>query len=441
VLTLSLLDGKRLRRLASSGWLLPVKRVVSQTLQQTAERASLHRLEEKLRPLVVKVAAGAPRRINLLIPELRSGSLYGGYIAKLTLAQRLAAMGNRVRLVIVDPSQFSLARLGEALHGNAGFSELLEQVEVVYQGDRNEPLQISGADAFVATTWWSAHLAAEVVDSVGSKPFLYLIQEYEPFTYPMGSWFAMAHASYQHPHYALFSSSLLRDFFKLNHIGVFAAPTATKGDMGQAAFENAIVCYQETELSSSLAASAVRLEAGKGRLLFYARPEGHAHRNLYELGYLGLSRAIEEGLFADGWEFHGIGSERGDQPLPGGRTLKMLSKLGFDAYRQRLLDYDLGLSLMYTPHPSLLPLEMAAAGQPVVTNTCLNKTEQSLEALSGNLLGALPTIAGVRDGLRSALEITPDIERRRLGTNVAWARTWGEAYHDALMANVQAWLS
>ncbi|MBK1617704.1 hypothetical protein CKO42_04395 [Lamprobacter modestohalophilus] len=438
---MSLLDGKRLRRLASSGWLLPVKRVVSQTLQQTAERASLHRLEEKLRPLVVKVDAGAPRRINLLIPELHRGSLYGGYIAKLTLAQRLAAMGNRVRLVIVDPGPFSLARLGEALQGNARFAQLLEQVEVVYQGDRKAALRISDADAFIATTWWSAHLAAEVVESMRGKPFLYLIQEYEPFTYPMGSWFAMAHASYQYPHHALFSSSLLRDFFELNDIGVFAAQTATTGYLGQTAFENAIVSYTEPELSASLSASAARLQAGKGRLLFYARPEGHAHRNLYELGYLGLSRAIEDGLFADGWEFHGIGSERGDQPLPGGRTLKMLGKLGFDAYRQRLLDYDLGLSLMYTQHPSLLPLEMAAAGQLVVTNTCLNKSEQRLAALSGNLIGAVPTLTGVRNGLGSALEASPDIERRRQGAQVAWARTWDEAYHDSLMADVQAWLS
>lgn len=438
---MSLLDGKRLRRLASSGWLLPIKRALSQTLQQTAERASLHRLEEKLRPLVVKVAAGAPRRINLLIPELHRGSLYAGYIAKLILAQRLAAMGNRVRLVIIDPSPFSLTRLVEALQGNARFAQLLEQVEVVYQGDRKGPLQISSADSFVATTWWSAHLAAEVVESIEGKPFLYLIQEYEPFTYPMGSWFAMAHASYQHPHHALFSSSLLRDFFERNNIGVFAAPTGTTGPMGQAAFENAIVSYEETALSASLAASAARLRAGRGRLLFYARPEGHAHRNLYELGYLGLSLAIEEGLFADGWEFHGIGSERSDQPLPGTRRLKMLGKLGFDAYRQCLLDYDLGLSLMYTPHPSLLPLEMAAAGQLVVTNTCLNKTEPRLEALSANLIGAPPTIAGVRDSLQSALEISPDIDRRRRGTKVAWARTWDDAYNASLLAMVQAWLN
>jgi len=410
-------------------------------LQRTAERASLHRLEEKLRPLMVKVGAGAPRRINLLIPELHRGSLYGGYIAKLNLAQRLAAMGNRVRLVIVDPGPFSLAQLAEALKGNAGLTQLLEQVEVIYLGDRKEPLHISGADAFVATTWWSAYLAAEVAESVGGRPFLYLIQEYEPFTYPMGSWFAMAHASYRHPHHALFSSSLLRDFFQLNEIGVFAASAANTGQMGQSAFENAIVSYDEAELSASLAASTARLRAGKGRLLFYARPEGHAHRNLYELGYLGLIRAIEEGLFADGWEFHGIGSERGDQPLPGGRTLKMLGKLGFDAYRQRLLDYDLGLSLMYTPHPSLLPLEMAAAGQLVVTNICLNKTEQRLAALSVNLIGSVPTIAGVRDSLGSALEICPDIDRRRQGTKVAWARTWDDAYDASLMAKVQAWLT
>src|SRR5262245_50970638 len=47
----------------------------------------------------------------------------------------------------------------------------------------------------------------------------------------------------------------------------------------------------------------------KHKLLFYARPEPHAARILFELGALGLIAAIEDGLFdLDQWEFDGIGS-------------------------------------------------------------------------------------------------------------------------------------
>ena len=64
------------------------------------------------------------------------------------------------------------------------------------------------------------------------------------------------------------------------------------------------------------------------RLLFYARSEPHAKRNMFELGLIALSRAIEEGAFGDEWEFFGIGSVsgRGRVALAGGAQLEILSR-------------------------------------------------------------------------------------------------------------------
>ena len=45
---------------------------------------------------------------------------------------------------------------------------------------------------------------------------------------------------------------------------------------------------------------------------------------------------------------------------------------------------------MYTPHPSLVPIEMASAGMLVVTNTFDNKTAEALAAISPNLIPAEP---------------------------------------------------
>ena len=47
-----------------------------------------------------------------------------------------------------------------------------------------------------------------------------------------------------------------------------------------------------------------------------------------------------------------------------------------------LRGHDLGLALMLTPHPSLVPLEMASAGMATVTNSFENKTPAALEAIS-----------------------------------------------------------
>ena len=109
------------------------------------------------------------------------------------------------------------------------------------------------------------------------------------------------------------------------------------------------------------------------RLLFYARPEPHAARNMFELGVLGLARALADGAFAGDWEFNGIGSTRRGRVALGRTSMRLLPRSDQSAYAELLRDHDVGLALMYTPHPSLVPIEMAAAGMVVVTNRFENK--------------------------------------------------------------------
>ena len=134
---------------------------------------------------------------------------------------------------------------------------------------------------------------------MSAERFLYLIQEYEPFTFPMGTYAALAGQSYELPHFALFSSELLRDYFRRHRIGVYAAGEL-EGDERSASFQNAITPVRRRPLAASWPRRAPR------RLLFYARPEAHAARNMFELGVLALARGgRSEGLFADGWELQG----------------------------------------------------------------------------------------------------------------------------------------
>ena len=145
------------------------------------------------------------------------------------------------------------------------------------------PVEVSRDDGFIATTWWTALIASEAVRALRGERFVYLIQEYEPFTFPMGSYAALAEQSYRFEHFAVFSSELLRDYFRRHGLGVFAAGTGA-GDRASVSFQNAI-----TPVDSPSAAEL----AGRGsrRLLFYARPEPHAARNMFELGVLALARA------------------------------------------------------------------------------------------------------------------------------------------------------
>ncbi|MEA3291950.1 MAG: hypothetical protein U9Q71_06595 [Pseudomonadota bacterium] len=422
-----------IRNTVNAQSLLPLKQKVGKRLRETYYNAEvLLRIQDKVRPLNLDQHAGEPARINLIIPEIDFRSFYGGYIAKFNLARRLTEQGEKVRFVIVDPCEIQPGRWREEIREYQGLESIFDQVEVAYCFDRKTPLPVSADDSFIASTWWSAYIAHEAAQRCGRRRFVYLIQEYEPFTFPLGSYSAMAAASYEFPHAAVFSSPFLEEYFNNNKYGVFSLPEYE--ETRAASFENAILSFDAEQLRFDV-------PGGVRKLLFYARPEAHAARNMFEVAYLALARSIERGVFDGGeWLFHGIGSSHGDIPLPGGRKLEMLGKFGLREYGERLLDYDVGLSLMYTPHPSLLPLEMAAAGMLVVTNECMNKTRDKLAAISCNLIGSRPTIEGVGEGLREAVDEVANETRRRAGSEVKWASSWDAAFDDRKIALLRSWL-
>jgi glycosyltransferase involved in cell wall biosynthesis len=405
------------------------------TLVMEPGKKALHEsagaIADKIAPLRWTVSDEGSARINLLIPTIDLQHFFGGYIAKLNLAQRLLDRGLRVRIVTVDPVGPLPADWKRTLEAYSGLAGLFDRVEVVF-GRESSDIEVSRADNFIATTWWTAHIARHAAQMLESGPFLYLIQEYESFTFPMGTFAALANESYRFPHFALFSSELLRGYFRAHGIGVFASG-AGSGDRASASFQNAI-----TPVPSPTIEDLARRESRK--LLFYARPEPHAARNMFELGLLALSRALEEGVFEGGWELHGIGTvERGTRiTLGGGAGLELIPRSDQGAYASILREHDVGLALMHTPHPSLVPIEMASGGMLTVTNSFENKTAAALAAISSNLLTAEPTVQSITAGLREAVEGSSDYERRVRGSRVDWASDWGDAFGAELLDQVVA---
>ena len=96
---------------------------------------------------------------------------------------------------------------------------------------------------------------------------------------------------------------------------------------------------------------------------------------------------------------------------------------------------------MYTPHPSLVPIEMASAGMLTVTNTFENKTA---EAMAADL--AEPDRRATRRSTRSptgcagAADAVEDFERRVQGSDVRWSRDWSRSFPEALLGRLEHWL-
>jgi hypothetical protein len=95
---------------------------------------------------------------------------------------------------------------------------------------------------------------------------------------------------------------------------------------------------------------------------------------------------------------------------------------------------------MYTPHPSLVPIEMASAGMVTVTNTFENKTAEALAAISANLRAIEPSVEALASALCRACDEAGDVQQRVAGSRVAWARDWDAAFDDALLDRVLRFL-
>ncbi len=252
-----------------------------------------------------------PQRINLLIPTIDLRHFFGGYIAKFNLARRLAERGLRVRIVTVDPVGPLPPDWQRRLESYEGLEGLFDRVEVAF-GRESAGLEISRDDRFIATTWWTAHIAARTATGDADR-FLYLIQEYEPFTFPMGTYAALAAQSYDFPHFALFSSELLRGYFRAH--GSACTRPERRGRRAPRRHSRTRSRRSGRRRPAELAAQDPR------RLLFYARPEpprGAQHVRARRAG--ARARAAPTALLRDGWELHGIGTvERARADLAGRR--------------------------------------------------------------------------------------------------------------------------
>ena len=106
-----------------------------------------------------------------------------------------------------------------------------------------------------------------------------------------------------------------------------------------------------------------------------------------------------------------------------------------------LAEHDVGLALMYTPHPSLAPMEMAVGRDADRDQHFENKNAEAMAAISSNLITVEPTVEGVASGLRAAAASVDDVGRRLRGSDVHWSRDWDQSLGDALLSRLADFLN
>lgn len=352
----------------------------------------------------VEVDETRAKTINILVPAFEFKSISAGFFGVFKVALFLKKTNFQVRLVLFDNFYFNFEEFKHLFKDYPGMENIFDELEVEYIGDRINPLKISPNDTCVATVWYSAYFAQKIMNQIGGRKFVYLIQDYETNFYPGGSLFIQADMSYRMNYTALFSTQALQAHFVQNNIGGI-----NDKNLVYTYFNNASACHLP-EKSKFIENNTNK---AKKKLVFYSRPI--VDRNMFELTALVLCEAYKQGIFnSDEWECIGMGLGGGVvELLPGLRTTN-LPRMTLKEYTKAVGQFDLCLTLMASPHPSLIPMDLGGSGAIVVTNTLSTKTPDYLASICKNIIGKEPNLYKLVDGLREAKDRVNDLEKRYL---------------------------
>lgn len=362
----------------------------------------------------VEVDPTSPHRINVLVPAFTVNTISAGFFGVFNVALFIADLGFKVRLVMFDNFYYIEEEFKKSLSKFPSMEHLFDVLEVEYIGAREKPLKVSPNDNCVATVWYSAYFAKKIAQVTGNKPFLYLIQDYEAVFYPCNSSYSVAKESYNFDYHALCSSSSLLAFVRQQRI----ISDSRKSISFNNACSFSIFNKDEFLLNKS---------ATKKKFVFYSRPS--VNRNMFELAALALIQAYKQGAFNEGdWEFYGMGIGNAVVRLNESMQVEQLPRMSLAEYENITKTFDLCLTLMASPHPSLIPMDLAASGAVVVTNTFETKTPEYLLDISTNIIASAPTLESLVDAIFDAVKRVDDLEARYAGASVKWPTSWSETW-------------
>ena len=217
----------------------------------------------------LRIADSAPPRVNVLVPTIDLRALLRRLHREVQPRAATGRAGHRVRIFTVDPVG-PLPRVAARLEGYGGLggcSPRSRWSSGASRRARGQPRGHVHRDDLVDRA-----RRARGGDASGPERFVYLIQEYEPFTFPMGTTRRSPPSPTGPAHGAVLLGAAAR---------VLPPPPdrrlrrRTRRAAGRRS-------RSRTRSPRRLPAAAELACARPRRLLFYARPEPHAARNMFE---------------------------------------------------------------------------------------------------------------------------------------------------------------
>jgi len=357
-------------------------------------------------------AVGRPPKITLLIPSLNNQSFFGGTATALIVAAKISKSVDMPLRIIETLSPGGIAGLGDFLHENG--LDLKYNVELIDVSSRTYNkygyIDLHPEDILIASAWWDAKLISQLPRK---KPFIYLIQDYEPIFYANSDEYVLAENTYQTEDFIpLCNTKLMYDFMTKKGYG-FIEKTGLW-------FEPAV---SKLKYGNSLQ------NVSKRRIFLYGRPS--VHRNLFYTAVEAINRAFSSGqLDTNGWEVYMAGQDKLPSiSLSTGVEIQNLGKLTIGEYNEFIKTVDVAISPMMAPHPNYPTLEFASVGSMVVTTKY--ETKNDLSSYSKNIL--LADLGA--DSLTKAIVAASKIDYKQRISNLASNKIladWGDALDDVI---------
>ena len=374
-----------------------------------------------------------PQTIWVFLPTLNPDIMYGGYRAAIALICALHRDGKEVALVCVDeepnPQYFLWSEKSSSVR------EIFAKLRILNLEQLSTAI-IGRSDIFIAYSVWDLVICNQLAGLTDFAMPVLLAQEYEPIFYDNGAQRALCASCYDIPHYPIINSAFLESYMLNNRIGVFGRLPNCMVDRDYAVFEHKINALPVQD-AAAMRARSHRVVA------VYARPESHAARNLFEIVVIALQTLCKRGAFGPEWRFIGLGCLTKLPPLAlgGGHELRLTQKMSEDDYAAIMSELDIGISLMYAPHPSVVPFEFATTGALVVTNTYENRSEQALTKICANIVPCEVSVAGVMNAIERAMSLVNGFDRRERQTlrphSVSWDAIFSPDFIDSFLSAME----
>ena len=432
-----------LRRIAKAGWWtitpwrMPVRRkflhernrqasmrpnanmALPTPLQAALSPSRMYRRNASLQPAMgVFEVEGTHSRLSMVTDSINAGSLFGGVATALIFTALLAKRTGR-RLRIITRTQAPAAENVATVFRAHGI-EWTDNIEFAFADIHNDNslIDVHPDEQFVTTSWWTTHSTRQ---SVADDRILYILQEDERMFYPFGDdYLACSETISDRRIRRVINSQLLHQH--LTNDGVIDERTP----------------YFEPSFPKRIYFPKPAPTNEKRNFFFYARP--HNARNLYHRGVEVIQTAVERGILdPKKWNIHFVGKDLTPLRIAGGVEPILLQNLPWEEYAAYVRSVDLALTLMYTPHPSYPPLDVAACGGVAVTNSFGVKTD--LHRYSRSIICTDSEVESLVEGLRLGIVQALDLEERKKALSESHLkRDWQESFalvFDELVEGIQ----